>query len=227
VSVVRVLIVDDHPVVRAGLRLLLQSEEGFDIVGEAAGVGEALDLAIRLIPDVIILDLGLADGSGLQVLAGLQEAAVLSRTVVLTMYSDNEHVQAALQAGAKGYVLKQSVDTELIAAVRMAARGDSFVDPYLTRSLLEQVSQPAPSPGMALDVNGGPTSDFSQLSERELQVARLVVMGHTNKEIGGKLYLSVKTVETYRRRVMLKLGLDTRAELVQRALQVGLLDGPV
>lgn len=220
-SVVRVLIVDDHPVVRAGLRLLLQSEGGIDIVGEAAGVGEALDLAISLVPDVIILDLGLADGSGLQVLAGLEKADVPSRTVVLTMHSDNEHVQAALEAGAKGYVLKQSVDTELIAAVGMAARGGSFVDPYLTRSLLEQISRPAP----ALRENEPPASTFSQLSERELQVARLVAMGHTNREIGSMLYLSVKTVETYRRRVMLKLGLDTRAELVQRALQMGLLDG--
>ncbi|GAB4256468.1 MAG: response regulator transcription factor [Thermoleophilia bacterium] len=222
-SPVRILLVDDHPVVRAGLRLLLEADATMAIVGEAGTTEEALERAAALQPDLVLLDLGLGEGSGLDVLRSLPAVAPRARAVVLTMHSDADYLRAALKEGAVGYVLKQSADTDLLSALRRAAVGDVFVDSHMTRVLLEDLVDGGTRQGSEGAV---PSSRRVEdvLSDREFQVARLIALGHTNKEIGQSLFLSVKTVETYRARVMTKLGLANRAELVRLALREGWLE---
>lgn len=219
---VRILLVDDHPVVRAGFRMLLDSDPGMTIVGEGGTTQDALRLAAELQPDLVLLDLGLGEGSGLDVLRGLPLAAPRTRAVVLTMHDDADYLRAALKEGAVGYVLKQSADTDLVAAIRQAAAGDVFVDSQMTRVLVEDLVHAGSVHSGSGRISGvEPHLECrveTILSERELQVARLVAFGHTNKEIAQSLFLSVKTIETYRARVMAKLGLANRAELVRLAL---------
>ncbi len=215
----RVLIVDDHAVVRAGLRLLLEATGEVCIVGETGTVDEALELAASLTPDVVLLDLTLDDQSGLDLIPRLAEVCPDSAVLVLTMHEDDEHLRLALQRGAAGYVLKHSADTELMSAIRRVLAGDAFVDRSLTHVLVGEIRAPVVEGGSA-----GTQDRDEPLSERESQVARLVALGHTNKEVGRTLYLSVKTIETYRARVMSKLGLSSRAELVRYALGRGWLE---
>lgn len=221
-SPVRILLVDDHPVVRAGLRMLLEADSMMTIVGEAGTTEEALEQAAALQPDLVLLDLGLKKGSGLDVLRSLPSVAPRARAVVLTMHSDADYLRAALKEGAVGYVLKQSADTDLVSALRRAAVGDVFVDSHMTRVLLEDLVDGGNRPGSEGPAPSRRVEDI--LSDREFQVARLIALGHTNKEIGKSLFLSVKTVETYRARVMTKLGLANRAELVRLALREGWLE---
>ncbi|GAB4444893.1 MAG: response regulator transcription factor [Anaerolineae bacterium] len=213
-----VLLVDDHAVLRAGLRLLLDAQPDMQVVGEAGDGSEALALATRLHPDVILLDLSMPGLGGLDALPALRKAAPGARVVVLTMHDDEGYLRQALRRGAAGYVLKKAADVDLLSAVRTAARGEVYVHPSLQRVLLEDLLPPS-------DESGNP---WEALSEREHEVLVLVARGHTAAEIAARLSLSPKTVETYRARGMEKLGLRSRAALVQFALQHGLLtNGPV
>ncbi|MCZ7662648.1 MAG: response regulator transcription factor [Thermoleophilia bacterium] len=218
----RVLIVDDHAVVRAGMRLLLADEKDLCIIGEAGDAEDALHLATTLKPDVIVLDLGLGMQSGLDVLGLLRAQAPEARIVILTMHDDRDYLRVALKSGASAYVLKQSADTDLLAAIRRAAEGDVFVDEHLVRHLVDDLVRREEGPAPTTGKTGEP--QVEQLSERELQVAKLIALGHTNREVGRMLFLSVKTVETYRARVMAKLGFAGRAELVRHALREGWLE---
>ncbi len=208
-----ILLADDHAVLRAGLKLLLESQPDLRVVGEASSGLEALDLAARLQPDLLLLDLSMPGLGGLEALPALRKAAPAAKILILTMYDDPQYLRAALKNGAAGYVLKKAADAELISAIRAVLRGEMYVHPSLTRALLDDM---LPKAETAPDA-------WETLSEREREVLRLVALGHTSAEIAERLNLSAKTVETYRARGMEKLGLTNRAALVRFALQKGIL----
>jgi len=210
VAPIRIVLADDHRVVRAGLALLLGAEDGIDVVAEAGDVDGALRAVLGHKPDVLVLDLNMpGTQTSLEALPRVRERSAATATVVLTMQEDPEYARRALRAGALGYVLKEAADTELVEAVRLAADGRTYLNPSLGARLVATPETPA-----------GPPDD---LSEREVEVLRLIALGHTNAEIGEQLFLSVRTVETHRAHVQQKLGRTTRAELVRYALDHRLL----
>ena len=215
----RVLVADDHAVLRAGLRLLLNSQSDLTVVGEAGDAREAMALAESLQPDLILLDLTMPGLSGIEALPVLRRLAPAARILILTMHDDESYLRQALRKGASGYVLKKAADSELISAIQAVLRGEIYVHSAMTRALLSDlVSRDDSARGV------GGADPWETLSERETGVLRLVARGHTNADIADRLSLSVKTVETYRARGMEKLGLRTRAQLVQAAMDNGLLD---
>jgi two-component system, NarL family, response regulator NreC len=208
---VRVLIADDQAVVRSGIRLLLEQEPDIEPVGEAGSGREAVDRARALKPDVVLLDAAIPDQGGLDVLPTLLGEQPELKVMLLSLQDDPLHVREAFDAGATGYVLKESADGELVAAIREVAQGGHYVQPELGARLVaaesEERKRAAEDP----------------LSEREHEVLRLLALGHTNQEIAGQLYISVRTAESHRAHIMEKLQLSTRAELVRYALDQGLL----
>ncbi len=211
----RILLADDHAVLRSGLRLLLTSQNEFEVIGEASNGIETLTLAEQLQPDLILLDLSMPSLGGLDALPTLRKLVPSARILILTMHDDPQYLRQALKQGASGYVLKKAADAELLSAMRAVLHGEVYVHPSMTRVLLEDMLPQSQS-----------TSDESMweaLSEREQEVLKMVALGHTSAEIAGQLNLSTKTVETYRARGMEKLGLRTRAALVKFALQEGLI----
>ena len=211
----RVLLADDHAVLRSGLRLLLTSQNEFEVVGEASSGVETLSLAEQLQPDLILLDLSMPALGGLDALPTLRKLVPSTRILILTMHDDPQYLRQALKHGASGYVLKKAADAELLSAMRSVLRGEVYVHPSMTRILLEDMLPESQS--------GDNEDSWDSLSEREQQVLKMVALGHTSAEIAEQLNLSAKTVETYRARGMEKLGLRTRAALVKFALQEGLI----
>lgn len=206
---VRIVLADDHAILRAGLKLLLNSQPGWQVVGEASSGAETLAVIRQAQPDVLLLDLNMPDGDGLSILADLRAAAPQTRILVLTMHEDASYLQQAVQSGAAGYVLKKAVDIELLMAIQAVLRGELYVHPAMTHFLLQP---PAVSVAVAPD-------PWLDLSEREMDVLKRVALGYTNNEIADELFLSIKTVETYRARGMEKLGVQTRAQLVKSAVE--------
>ena len=211
---IRVLIVDDHAVVRAGLRLLLDAEDDIETVGEAGDAREAIFEARSTKPDVVLMDVVLGDKSGIDVTPELIHEQPQARVLVLSLQDDRRHVREAFAAGAHGYVLKEAADTELVTAVREVARGASYVHPGLGARMA------------AADAAAADAAGHDPLSDREREVLRLLALGHTNQEIAEMLFISVRTAETHRAHIMQKLRLETRAELVRYALAQGLLGEP-
>lgn len=211
-----ILLVDDHAVLRAGLHMLLDAQPGLRVVGEAGDAQEAMGLAAQLQPDIILLDLTLPQIDGMTALPLLRKLAPAAKVLVLTMHDDEGYLRQAFRAGAAGYVLKKAADAELISAVRAVMRGENYVHPAMTRALLDDLLP-------AAHANSDP---WETLSEREREVLVLVARGYTAGEIGEQLSLSPKTVETYRLRGMEKLGMRSRAALVQFALAHNLLAEP-
>jgi two-component system response regulator NreC len=205
---IRIVLADDHAVVRSGLRLLLDGESGFEVVAEAGDLDSTRRYVRGHSPDVLVLDLNMPGGSSLEAIPDIREESPRTQIVVLTMQQEPAFARHALGAGAIGYVLKEAADDELVEAIRRAAAGESYLNPRLGARM---ASEPAP----------GPPDD---LSERELEVLRLIALGHTNAEIAEQLYLSVRTVETHRAHIQQKLGLSSRAELVGYALRRGLVN---
>ena len=216
-SPIRVLLADDHAVLRSGLRLLLTSQNEFEVVGEASSGIETLSLAEQLQPDLILLDLSMPALGGLDALPTLRRLVPSSRVLILTMHDDPQYLRQALKNGASGYVLKKAVDAELLSAMRSVLRGEVYVHPSMTRVLLEDMLPEAQT--------ANKNDSWGSLSDREQAVLKMVALGHTSAEIAEQLSLSAKTVETYRARGMEKLGLRTRAALVKFALQEGLIRG--
>lgn len=206
------VLADDHAVVRSGLRLLLDAEPGMSVLAEAGDVDGALRAVLGHRPDVLVLDLNMpGTQTPLDAIPAVAERSPGTRTVILTMQDDPEYARRALRAGAGGYVLKEAADTELVEAVRQVAHGGTYLHPALGARVATLPETPS-----------GPPDD---LSPRELEVLRLIGLGHTNPEIAQQLFLSVRTVETHRAHIQQKLGRSTRAELVRYALDHRLLDG--
>lgn len=210
-SKIKVLIVDDHAVVRTGLRLLLEREDDLEVVAEAGSADEGVRAARLEKPDVVLLDVVMPGRSGIDACAEVVQASKGS-VLVLSMQDDPTYVRAAFAAGASGYMLKEAADTELVQAVREVASGGRYVHPTLGARLAQA------------EVEAARRAANDPLSEREREVLRLLALGHTNQEIAKSLFISVRTAETHRAHIMQKLGLGTRAELVRYALANGLLD---
>jgi two-component system response regulator NreC len=209
--VIKVVLVDDHAVVRSGLRLLLDGQEDVEVVGEAGNAKDAVFRARALKPDVILLDMVMPGESGLEVLPKLLKESTGSKVLVLSMQDDPSYVREAFAAGASGYVLKEAADEEVVSAVREIAGGGRYVHPALGARLV------------AAEAAERAAAEADPLSEREREVLRLLALGHTNQEIAQRLYISVRTAESHRAHIMQKLRLSTRAELVRYALSQGLL----
>lgn len=205
---ITIVLVDDHEVVRAGLRLLLDAEEDFEVVSEAGDVAAAERRVVAYRPQVLILDVNLPGGSSIPAIPSFLQSAPETKIVILTMQSDPELAREALRAGATGFVLKESAEAELIEAVRLAAAGRTYLNPELGARLAAEVPSAA-----------GPPDD---LSVRELEVLRLIALGHTNSEIASQLFLSVRTVESHRAHIQQKTQRGSRAELVAYAREHGL-----
>ena len=209
---IRVLIVDDHAVVRSGLKLLLEAEADITVVGEAGSADDGVRVARLEKPDVVLLDVVMPGRSGIEATPELRKAAPNARVLVLSMQDDPSYVREAFAAGASGYVLKEAADVELVQAVREVAAGARYVHPALGARLA------------AAEVDAASRAAADPLSDREREVLRLLALGHTNQEIAKMLFISVRTAETHRAHIMQKLGLQTRAELVRYALANGLLE---
>ena len=207
---IRILIVDDHGVLRAGLRALLNSEADLEVVGEAADGGEGLKQAARLQPDVVLLDISMPGMSGIEVTRLLASQFPELRILLLTIHEDTSLLREAILAGASGYILKRAVETELIEAIRAVANGAIYVHPAMTRALLTEQKSPVRRPTEAT------------LTLRERDVLRLLVKGYTNRQIAEELTLSVRTVESHRANLMTKLDLHSRVELVRYAAENGI-----
>ena len=210
---ISVLIVDDHAVVRAGLRLLLEREDDLEVLGEAGDAREAVFLTRRHKPSVILLDVSMPGRSGVDVIAELLQDSPESRVLMLSMEDDPSYVRQAFAAGATGYVLKEAVEADVVQAIRKVAGGEQYVHPGLGARLV--------APALAGNADGQ-----DPLSDREREVLSLLALGHTNHEIAEELVVSVRTVESHRSHILSKLRLATRAELVRYALDNGLLDRP-
>jgi two-component system response regulator NreC len=208
-ATIRLLLADDHAVVRSGLRLLLDAEDDLEVVAEAGDIDEVRRYVLGHKPDVLVLDLNMPGESSLPAIPSLREKHPDTQIVVLTMQNDPAFAREALRAGALGYVLKEAADTELVQAVRQAAQGRTYLNPELGARV-----------AVAPPENSGPPDD---LTEREVEVLRLIALGHTNAEIGKELFLSVRTVESHRAHIQQKLRRTTRAELVRYALDHGLV----
>ena len=209
---IRVLIVDDHAVVRTGLRRVLDAAAEIETVGEAADAERAVYEAIETRPDVVLLDVMMPGKTGIEGLPALLQAVPEAKVLVLSMQDDPRYVREAFDAGASGYVLKEAADTEVVGAVRAVAAGERYVHPSLGAKLV------------AADAEERRRAERDPLSEREREILRLLALGHTNQEIATMLFISVRTAETHRAHIMQKLQLGTRAELVRYALAQGLLD---
>ena len=209
----RVLIADDHAVVRAGLRALLGAEPSLELVGEASGGVEAVELALRLRPDILLLDMSMPDQDGLAVTRQVRAQVPAARILILTVHEDVGLLREAIKAGASGYVVKRAAEAELIAAIATVLRGDLYVDPALLPSLLREEAPKA-----------APEEDAREpLTPRESEVLRLIAQGYTNRQIGEALTLSVRTVEGHRANLSAKLGMHSRVELVRYAREHGLI----
>jgi two-component system, NarL family, response regulator NreC len=205
-----IVIADDHTVVRQGLRLLIDADPGMQVVAEAGTVPDAERLTRAHRPTVLVLDLNMQGESGLEAIPRLHEEAPGTAIVVLTMQDDPGFARQALQTGALGFVLKEAADEELLEAIRLAAAGQNYLNPRLGARLATQPSQPS-----------GPPDD---LTDREVEVLRLIALGHTNTEIAQQLFLSTRTVETHRAHIQQKIGRTARSALVRYALDHHLVD---
>jgi DNA-binding NarL/FixJ family response regulator len=210
--VLHILIADDHGIVRAGLRMLLDRQEGMSVIAEAEDGVDALEQTIARKPDIAILDVAMPRMTGLQAARHIHEQVPEVHVLLLSMYDDERYLFEALKAGASGYVLKRAADTDLVEAVRAVARGHSFISPHAEGTLLKRILN---------DPDGDPTE---KLTPREREVVKLVAEAYTNKEIAAILNLAEKTVESHRANVLAKLGMRDRVQLVRYAIRRGLVE---
>jgi len=210
----RILIADDHAVVRAGLRAVLQTNPELELAGEASGGLEALELVQQIHPDVLVLDLSMPDLDGISVTRQVKETNPQTRILILTVHEDEALLREAIKAGASGYILKRAAESELVSAIQVILRGDLYVDPSLLRSLLDEQAKSKPAQPELVE----------PLTPREVDVLKLIVEGYTNRQIAEKLSISTRTVEGHRANLSEKLGLHSRVELVRFARDHGIID---
>jgi len=215
---IRVVLVDDHAIVRTGLKAVLADAPEIDVVGEASGGNEAVDLLTRIAADVVVMDLSMSDGDGLTATREITGAGDGTRVLVLTMHAAEAYLEAVLEAGASGYLGKANADRDLVEAVHAVARGEIFVQPSAARVLAQGARR--------RDEQATERARYERLTDREREVMRLIAEGYTAPEIGEQLAISPKTVDTYKQRVNDKLGLAHRADYVKLALKLGLLQAP-
>jgi two-component system response regulator NreC len=214
---VKILVVDDHAVVRSGLMMLLDGKQNIEIVGEAADGDEAIQAAIRLRPDVVLMDLNMPPGKdGLTATAELKKRLPETAVLILTMHDDDGYLFRAIQAGASGYILKSAPHEELLTAIHSVTTGNAYLYPTATKRLMSEYLDKLK--------HGDNAGTYEPLSDREQEVLALVAKGYANKEIAEQLIISVKTVESHKSNVMEKLGLKSRPELVKYAMKKGLLN---
>ncbi len=213
---IRVLLVDDHAMFRAGIKALLEADSRITVIGEASTGDEAVDRARELKPDVVVMDLSMPGSNGLEATRRIVALELDTNVLVLTVHAEEEYLVPVVDAGASGYLTKTSADTDLTEAIKVVARGQVFLPPKATTLLLRRYKQAEADDGVGLH----------DLSTREQEVLALTAEGFSSTEIGKKLFISPKTVDTYRGRIMQKLGLTHRSELVRFALRVGLLKAP-
>jgi two-component system, NarL family, response regulator NreC len=209
---IRVVIVDDHAILRAGLRRVLEAEPDIEVVGEAESADRAVFEAISGQPDIVLMDVMMPGKTGIEGMPAVLSAVPDAKILVLSMQDDPHYVREAFAAGAAGYVLKEAADSEVVGAVRAVAAGERYVHPALGARLV------------AAEAEERRRAEEDPLSEREREVLRLLALGHTNQEIAKSLYISVRTAETHRAHIMQKLRLKSRAELVRYALENGLIE---
>jgi DNA-binding NarL/FixJ family response regulator len=213
--VIRVIVADDHHLVRQGIRALLEKADGIKVVGEAADGQEAVELVERLVPDVLVMDMAMPRLSGNQAVGRVRALGVATQVVILSMYSDETLVRQALRNGAKGYLLKRSVTEELLLAIRAASRGEIYLSPVISRPIVADLFR--------LQTDAEASSPFERLTSREREVLQLISEGHTNKAIAQVLKVSVKTVEKHRANLMSKLDVHDLAGLIRVAIKHGLV----
>ena len=213
---IRVMIADDHAILRAGLRMLVDAQADMEVVSEAADGEKAVQTARETRPEVALLDLTMPRVGGMKALQEMARDCRETRVLVLTMHDDPAYLRSALAAGASGYLLKRAVDAELLAAIRAVHRGGIFVDPRLANILVQDVLTKK-------STRADSKRPVNILSQRELQVLRLVARGYSSAEIAKQIFVGVKTIETYRSRFAEKLGLRTRSDVIRYAVQMGLL----
>jgi two-component system, NarL family, response regulator NreC len=209
--VIKILVADDHAIVRQGLKLILSANSDLQVVGEAGNGREAVDLAQKLQPDMVLMDVAMPELNGIEATRRLIASTPRIRVLVLSMHKEPTYVREILKAGARGYILKDAIDTELLSAVRAVARGDGYISPAVSGALLG-------------DYRNNVTDPTDLLSSREREVLQLIAEGKTNKEIATRLNLSVYTVDSHRGKVMDKLNLHSTGELVRFAVRHGLVD---
>ncbi|MCL4515816.1 MAG: response regulator transcription factor [Firmicutes bacterium] len=213
---IKILVADDHSVLRAGLRLLLNAQPDMEVVGEAADGEDAVGKTLELKPDVVLLDISMPLVNGFEALARIRGGWPAARILVLSMHEDEGYLTKVLKAGAAGYVPKKAADTELLSAIRAVHRGEIFIYPSLTRALVKGLVE---TPDQKDALKG----ETDNLTEREQEVLKLIAMGYTNQQISEMLTVSVKTVETHKSRIMAKLNMYRRSELVRYAVSRGLV----
>ena len=216
---IRVVLVDDHAILRTGLKAVLGAAPEIDVVGEAAGGHEAVALLEHTAADVVVMDLSMVDGDGMTATRTITAKGDGVRVLVLTMHAEEAYLEAVLEAGASGYLVKTSADRELVAAVRAVARGEVWVQPSAARVLAQGARK--------REEHASDRARYERLTERERAVMVLIAEGYTAPEIGEQLAISPKTVDTYKQRINDKLGLTHRADYVKLALKLGLLKTPV
>jgi two-component system, NarL family, response regulator NreC len=215
--VIKLLICDDHAVVRSGLRMLLDGKHDIEVIGEASEGDEAIGMARELKPDVVLMDLSMPHGKdGMTATTELKKELPDIAVLILTMHDDDEYLFRAIQIGAAGYILKNAPHDELVSAIQMVASGNAYLSPTATKRLMGEYLQQAKS--------GGEQGPYETLSEREKEILGWIAKGYSNKEIADSLVISVKTVETHKANLMEKLGLRTRPELIKFAMKKGLLN---
>jgi len=212
-EMIKILLVDDHKMLRDGLKALLESEEDMQVIGEADTGEQAIRLGVELQPDIIIMDLGLPDMNGVAAIRAIRSRNQKSQIIVLSMYAHKEVVMQSFEAGCAGYVPKSSAHTDLLDAIHTVLQGKRFLHPTAANALVESITRDQPL-----------EKRFENLSGREQEVLKLTARGFNSREIGEKLFLSAKTIETYRQRAMEKLGLEHRSDLIEFALKAGLLN---
>jgi len=214
VNTIRVLLADDHTLVREGLKSLINAHEGLEVVGEAGDGIAAVSMTTELDPDVVVVGVSMPGLNGAQVTAKLRELRPDRKILALTVHEDRAYLRLLLESGASGYVLKRAAAAELVQAIRAVAAGGTYVDPALAGSVVDRFVHPT----------GSQRDDVVELSDRETAVVRLIALGYSNKEIATRLGLSVKTIETYKMRSMEKLGIRSRVDIVQYAARRGWME---
>lgn len=211
---VKILIADDHAVLRSGLKMMLNSQIDMEVVAEASNDSETVLLCKKHQPDIILLDITMPEHGGIRTIPEIKKRCPSSKILVLTMHDDQSYLKDVLKVGGDGYILKKAADTDLLSAIRSVFRGESYIDPSMTKHLISDM----------LGFRDETKEESNQLSKRETEVLKYMALGYTNKQISDTLFLSIKTVETYKMRIKKKLNINRRSDLIRYAINMGLVD---